>query len=218
MDNVTYWAKIYGLKGQKLKTAVEEALKTIGLWDRRKDKAANFSGGMKRRLNIACAIVHNPSILFMDEPTVGVDPQSRNNILEAVRALNQKGTTVIYTSHYMEEIETICDRVAIMDYGKVIALGTISELLNAEMGESKLSVEMIEVNETICDDIKNINGVITCTLDKNCLVVSWKSDSDCLNDVLQKIIGGQSKVLSLSLVRPSLETVFLELTGKKLRD
>lgn len=218
LDNVTYWGKIYGLKGKELKKAVREALETIGLWDRRKDKAANFSGGMKRRLNIACAIIHKPAILFMDEPTVGVDPQSRNNILESVKALNKNGTTVIYTSHYMEEIETICDRVAIMDYGKIIALGTISELLDSEMKESKFNVELAEVSESICDEIKKIDGIISCEIDKTTLTISLKRENNCLNEVLQKIIGGQSKVLSLSLERPNLETVFLELTGKKLRD
>lgn len=218
LDNVIYWGKIYGLKGEELKKAVQEALETIGLWDRRKDKAANFSGGMKRRLNIACAIIHKPAILFMDEPTVGVDPQSRNNILESVRTLNKSGTTVIYTSHYMEEIEAICDRVAIMDYGKIIALGTIPELLNSEMKESKFSVELTEVSEGICDEIKKIDGIISCEIDKTTLTISMKRDNNCLNEVLQKVIGGQSKVLSLSLERPNLETVFLELTGKKLRD
>ena len=218
LDNVIYWGKIYGLKGQELKQAVQEALETIGLWDRRKEKASNFSGGMKRRLNIACAIIHKPAILFMDEPTVGVDPQSRNNILEAVRALNKNGTTVIYTSHYMEEIEEICDRVAIMDYGKVIALGTIPELLDAGMNESRFRVELTEVSESLCEKIRKIEGVISCKVDKTTLAISLKRENNCLNEVLHKIVEGQSKVLSLSLERPNLETVFLELTGKKLRD
>lgn len=119
-DNVKFFCSLYGIRGSELKTKVEKALRFVELWDRRKELPSKFSGGMKRRLNIACAIAHEPELLIMDEPTVGIDPQSRNNILEAVKALNSKGTTVVYTSHYMEEIEALCNRIILIDQGKVI--------------------------------------------------------------------------------------------------
>ena len=119
-DNVAFFCSLYGIHSMKLKEKVKKALEFVGLWDRRKDLPSKFSGGMKRRLNIACAIAHEPELLIMDEPTVGIDPQSRNKILEAVKELNRTGTTVIYTSHYMEEIETLCNRIVLLDKGNVI--------------------------------------------------------------------------------------------------
>ncbi|EGT4171504.1 TPA: ABC transporter ATP-binding protein [Clostridioides difficile] len=119
-DNVAFFCSLYGIRGMELKEKVKKALEFVGLWDRRKDLPSKFSGGMKRRLNIACAITHEPELLIMDEPTVGIDPQSRNKILEAVKELNRTGTTVIYTSHYMEEIEALCNRIVLLDKGNVI--------------------------------------------------------------------------------------------------
>ncbi|GAA0710046.1 ABC transporter ATP-binding protein [Paraclostridium ghonii] len=127
-DNVKFFCSLYGIKGKQLKKNIEDALNFVGLWERRNDLPPSFSGGMKRRLNIACSIAHNPKLLIMDEPTVGIDPQSRNNILETVKKLNGNGTTIIYTSHYMEEIESICTRIIIMDEGKIIEHGTKEEL------------------------------------------------------------------------------------------
>ena len=127
-ENVELFTSLYGIKGQKLKEAIEKSLEYVGLLDKRNEYAKNFSGGMKRRLNIACAIGHNPELLFFDEPTVGIDPQSRNFILEKIKESNKNGATVVYTSHYMEEVEAICSRIAIMDNGKVIACGTSEEL------------------------------------------------------------------------------------------
>lgn len=119
-DNVKFFCSLYGVRGTELKKKVEKALRFVELWDRHKDLPSKFSGGMKRRLNIACAIAHEPELLIMDEPTVGIDPQSRNNILEAVKTLNSNGTTIIYTSHYMEEVETLCNRIVLIDKGKVL--------------------------------------------------------------------------------------------------
>lgn len=127
-ENVTFFAKLYGLRGDSLKNAVKETLEFVGLWDRRKDFPNKFSGGMKRRLNIACAIAHKPKLIIFDEPTVGIDPQSRNNILDTIKELNKLGSTIIYTSHYMEEVEAICTDICIMDHGKVIARGDKEEL------------------------------------------------------------------------------------------
>ncbi len=127
-ENVELFTSLYGIKGKELKAAVEKSLEYVGLLERKKEFAKNFSGGMKRRLNIACAIGHNPDLLIFDEPTVGIDPQSRNFILEKIKESNQAGATVIYTSHYMEEVEAVCSRIAIMDNGKIIACGTSEEL------------------------------------------------------------------------------------------
>lgn len=119
-DNVKFFCSLYNFKGEELKQKVKEALEFVGLWDRRKDLPSKFSGGMKRRLNIACAIAHSPKLLIMDEPTVGIDPQSRNNILETIKTLNKRGTTVIYTSHYMEEIDALCNRIVLIDKGTIL--------------------------------------------------------------------------------------------------
>ena len=119
-DNVNFFCSLYGYKGKELKARVQEALEFVGLWERRKELPSKYSGGMKRRLNIACSIAHSPKLLIMDEPTVGIDPQSRNHIMESIKALNSRGTTVIYVSHYMEEIEALCNRIIIMDHGKII--------------------------------------------------------------------------------------------------
>ncbi|MDO5155760.1 MAG: ABC transporter ATP-binding protein [Eubacteriales bacterium] len=139
-ENVELFTSLYGIKGAELKKAVDDSLAYVGLIERRQDFAKNFSGGMKRRLNIACAIGHNPELLIFDEPTVGIDPQSRNFILDKIKESNQKGATVIYTSHYMEEVEAICTRIAIMDNGKIIASGTSEEL-----------------KKMVTDDVKNIS-------------------------------------------------------------
>lgn len=149
-ENVTFFARLYGLKGENLKKSVKETLEFVGLWDRKNDFPTKFSGGMKRRLNIACAIAHKPKLIIMDEPTVGIDPQSRNNILETVKKLNEQGSTIIYTSHYMEEIETICTDICIMDHGKIIARGDKNQLkglVKKENGENA-TLEEVFLNLT----------------------------------------------------------------------
>ncbi|MBS5932501.1 MAG: ABC transporter ATP-binding protein [Clostridiales bacterium] len=148
-ENVELFTSLYGLKGKELKQAVEESLRFVGLEDKREGFAKNFSGGMKRRLNIACAIGHKPELLIFDEPTVGIDPQSRNFILEKIRETNKAGATVIYTSHYMEEIEAICTRVAIMDNGKIIAIGTKEELVKMVSDQPCDSMSLEEVFLTL---------------------------------------------------------------------
>lgn len=143
-ENVELFTSLYGIKGSELKSRIEESLKYVDLWDHKNDFAKNFSGGMKRRLNIACAIGHRPELLIFDEPTVGIDPQSRNFILEKIKKSNENGATVIYTSHYMEEVEAICTRIAIMDNGKVIACGTSEELKNmVRKGDEDISLEQV---------------------------------------------------------------------------
>lgn len=218
LDNVKYWARVYGLKGSELGKATKEALDFTGLWERRKDKANKYSGGMKRRLNIACAIVHHPDILIMDEPTVGVDPQSRNSILEAIKIMNGRGTTVIYTSHYMEEIQAICDRVAIMDFGKIIAEGKIDALIESVSQEHSLLLGLSEYSDQILGLIKSSDGVINCTYEKDCYQVKIGKEEQYLAALLEKLMKNKIKILSMNIEKANLESVFLQLTGKKLRD
>ncbi len=217
-DNVLYWAKLFGLKKAHLKGAVREALEFTGLWERRKEKPGKYSGGMKRRLNIACAIVHKPKLLFMDEPTVGVDPQSRNNILESIKTLNKNGTTVIYTSHYMEEIEAICDRVAIMDFGKIIALGTVDELIDSISDEENMLIEFEKADNKLADMIKEINGVKDCSCQDNQIHIKLDRKLVNISKILTALLSSQVVIKYINTDKPNLETVFLALTGKKLRD
>lgn len=149
-ENVELFTSLYDVKGQALKKAVNESLEFVGLLEKKNDFAKNFSGGMKRRLNIACAIGHKPQLLIFDEPTVGIDPQSRNFILEKIKSINRQGTTVIYTSHYMEEVEALCTRIAIMDNGKIIACGTCEELkqMVRKEGEGDITLEEVFLSLT----------------------------------------------------------------------
>ena len=148
-ENVELFTSLYGIKGKELKSAIDKSLEFVGLLDRKNDFAKNFSGGMKRRLNIACAIGHNPRLMIFDEPTVGIDPQSRNFILEKIKTANKNGATIIYTSHYMEEVETICSRIAIMDNGRIIAVGTREELVRLVTSEPDSNISLEEVFLTL---------------------------------------------------------------------
>ncbi len=219
LENVTFFAGLYGLKGKTLEDAAMEALEFTGLADKAKSFPKSFSGGMKRRLNIACAIAHKPKLIIMDEPTVGIDPQSRNHILESVRKLNASGSTIIYTSHYMEEVETICSRVAIMDHGKVIALGTVEELEN--MIHDKNMV-WISVGDSISklneDSVKQIPGVESVEIDENIIKISSAREVSNLDKIIQYFISGGFSIKSVESKSPDLETVFLSLTGRRLRD
>ncbi|WP_438498236.1 ABC transporter ATP-binding protein [Paenibacillus sp. IHBB 3054] len=218
IDNVTYWGRLYGLRGNELAQMVKKALEFTGLWDRRKSKVSTFSGGMKRRLNIACAIVHKPRVLFMDEPTVGVDPQSRNHILESIRIMNKEGTTVIYTTHYMEEIEAICDRVAIMDFGQIIALGTIDELIADHIHEQCLRLELTANTAEAVKVIESFDGVLSFSVNKEILEIKLDKGDSCIPRLLEQLIKQHFNIKFMEVKKPDLETVFLQLTGKKLRD
>lgn len=218
IDNVTYWGKLYNLRGEQLKSAVKEALEFTGLWERRKGRASTFSGGMKRRLNIACAVVHKPKLLLMDEPTVGVDPQSRNNILGSIKKLNRQGTTVIYTSHYMEEIEEICSRVAIMDFGKVIAEGTVDNLVESMAEERKIALFFQQCPEGVLELLQTTEGVKSVTWKDNQFHLSIHKGEQCLNNLMNTLVKNQIMPNMITTEKANLETVFLKLTGKKLRD
>lgn len=217
-ENVSYFASLYGLKGSVLKEKTKKALEFTGLWDRRKDLAKKFSGGMKRRLNIACAIAHEPKLIIMDEPTVGIDPQSRNHILESVKELNRKGTTIIYTSHYMEEVEDLCQRIAIMDHGRVIAEGTADELQALVSIEDRIEIDLKNPTFNLVDELKKIYGINDCILENNHISIVSDKNSGCLNLILEKIAATNTEITNLNVDRPNLETVFLTLTGRSLRD
>ncbi|WP_449600892.1 ABC transporter ATP-binding protein [Paenibacillus sp. Marseille-Q9583] len=217
-ENVTFFGKLYGLKGKLLKERVEEALNFTGLWDRRKDKPGKYSGGMQRRLNIACAIVHQPKLIIMDEPTVGVDPQSRNHILESICELNRRGSTIIYTSHYMEEIEEICSSIAIMDEGRLIACGTSEELKEQIANEEKTFIEVAATSQMYADSLKNIEGVTDCLVDENRITVVSTKGSNNLTRMIERLTSAHAEIITIGVERPSLESVFLTLTGRTLRD
>ena len=218
VDNVTYWGKLYGLRGKELKESVKEALERTGLWDRRKEQAKKYSGGMKRRLNIACAIVHHPKILLMDEPTVGVDPQSRNSILESIRELNQNGTTVIYTSHYMEEIEAICSKVAIMDFGKIIASGTVEELIASAATTTRMTLHFREQPQALVDFLRKLPSVLSCERREDGIDLTMQQGDWSFSSLVTRLSEAGYEIIGAEIEKPSLEAVFLQLTGKKLRD
>ncbi|PHR70200.1 MAG: export ABC transporter ATP-binding protein [Lutibacter sp.] len=215
-DNLLFWGSIYNIPKNELKQRIDKILELIGLSDRKNDLIKNYSGGMKRRINIASALLHNPKILFMDEPTVGVDPQSRNRIFEVVEALNKQGMTIVYTTHYMEEVERLCNRIAIIDNGEIIAQGTQNELQKksnvneaveitfesisgdqVEKLKKELKGEIIQIDNTVaiaCDVNKDLSSII----------------SICNNENLT--------IEDLELKKVNLEAIFLSLTGKQLRD
>lgn len=217
IENVTYFGRLYGLRGARLKEGVQKALEFTNLWDRRKESPRKYSGGMQRRLNIACSIVHSPELIIMDEPTVGIDPQSRNHILESIKALNASGTTIVYTSHYMEEVEAICSRVVIMDNGRLIAEGTKEELAEFVQEEQIAEMELSHVAYSMTEAVKAINGVKECTyLGEQMTVIFDRSISIAV--ILQAIAEQGASIKRISMQAARLEDVFLSLTGKRLRD
>jgi len=217
-ENLDYFGRLYGLKGKLLKERVKEALAFTGLTERRKDRPKGFSGGMKRRLNIACAILHYPKLIIMDEPTVGIDPQSRNHIMQSIKELNRMGSTIIYTSHYMEEVEEICTKIAVVDRGRVIAQGTKEELKSLVSSEEKITIELSSVNFTMVEGIKKIDSISECVVNGNRLDVVGKKGEQNVSRVIQVISESEADILSLNVEKPSLEAVFLTLTGRSLRD
>lgn len=219
IENVKFFAGLYGLRGNELAAAAMEALEFTGLSDKAKSYPKSFSGGMKRRLNIACAIAHKPKLIIMDEPTVGIDPQSRNHILQSVRRLNEQGCTIIYTSHYMEEVEEICSKIAIMDHGKVISKGTKGEL-KALITDT--NVVWITVADSITslkeDKIKEIPGVMNLEIEENLIKISSAREVENLDKIILYFSSNRISIKSIESKSPDLETVFLSLTGRRLRD
>ncbi|WP_166238223.1 ABC transporter ATP-binding protein [Paenibacillus turpanensis] len=217
-ENIAFFARLYGLRGKLLKERVEESLEFVGLLDRRHDKPASFSGGMKRRLNIACAITHHPKLIIMDEPTVGIDPQSRNHILESVQVLNQRGSTIIYTSHYMEEVEAISTRVGIMDKGYLIATGTKEELRRQAATGETLIVEVDRLTSEAIEELRNHPRITALKAAGNVIEMAVKTAESVLQDVLFVLSRHQCVIRSINRLEPNLESLFLSITGRSLRD
>jgi ABC-2 type transport system ATP-binding protein len=219
-ENLLFWGKMYGLSGSQAKKRADEVLEFVGLRERAKDKIETFSGGMKRRINIGAALMHEPELLIMDEPTVGIDPQSRNHILETVKRLNQKGMTVIYTSHYMEEVEYLCERIGIVDQGKMIALGTKTELVNRLAGGTVIKLMVTSLKDSFLEGLKdmaNVERVVTNT-ESNTLEIFVSNHQQAFADIMTCALQNGIQVLSFEVQEPNLETLFLSLTGRTLRD
>ncbi|MCL2404613.1 MAG: ABC transporter ATP-binding protein [Defluviitaleaceae bacterium] len=217
IENLRYFGGLYGLKGADLESNVKRVLEFIGLTEHAKKRPSKFSGGMQRRLNIGCALVHRPKLLIMDEPTVGIDPQSRNHILESVKLIAAEGTTVVYTTHYMEEVQAICNRISIMDSGRVIAEGTLDELIGRIHHEDTIRMIAASPSDALTEDIKAVSGVKNVSVSGNNYVIISGADSGNLNRIMEVTIkhGG---VVNITADKSNLEDVFLTLTGRKLRD
>lgn len=217
-DNLAYWGAAYGMSGPGLKARITKVLESIGLLDRAKEPVSRFSGGMKRRLNLGCAIVHEPAVLLLDEPTVGVDPQSRVRLLEVIRELVAAGTCVLYTTHYMEEAEALCDRLAILDHGQIIAAGTLDEL-RGRVGER----DMVRLagkfpGDSVRDAVQNLADAEILQAEEEALLVAMSSAGRRLPDLFDAIHGAGGEVRETTVAQPSLESLFIQLTGKELRE
>ncbi len=217
-ENIDYFCGLY-IKDKKTRNQyIEDAVKLVGLEDFKKFRPKQLSGGLLRRLNIACGIAHKPKLIFLDEPTVAVDPQSRNNILDGIKTLRNNGATIVYTTHYMEEVEMLCDRVIILDKGKVIASGTCDELKELANIDEKINVEIINLSNEILEKIKKLDNIDNVTYFNNNLVISYKSGKNNLVDLINFFNKQNVKYSKIFSERPTLNDVFLELTGKELRD
>ncbi|MCY3037217.1 ABC transporter ATP-binding protein [Aerococcus urinae] len=218
-DNVKFSASLYGVKKAEMKDRVIKALRKVGLEERAHDKAATFSGGMKRRLNIACAIAHDPQLIIFDEPTVGIDPQSRNHILESIEALRDEGATVIYTTHYMEEVQQLCDRVIIMDGGEVLLNDRLDNILKAYSNvKYQMSLDQ-PIFPDLLDIIHHLPQVLSASQDDELhMNLTMKEAGTSLNEVLELLVQSHIAITSIQTRKNNLEDVFLSLTGKQLRD
>ena len=217
-ENLSFWGGLYGLSGAPLKSAVDRVLELVGLTDRAKDPVKQYSGGMKRRINLALGLVHGPRAVLMDEPTVGIDPQARLNILEAVKQVAAAGTTVIYTTHYLEEAEQLCDRIAIMDHGKILAEGTLDELKRRVGGRDLVTVRGSFDAQALVPRFETLPGVQVTSVEPGRLVLSVEGSGRGAVDLLSNVLAGGVSVDGISIQPPSLSTLFLNLTGRELRD
>ncbi len=217
-DNVDFFCGLYITEKQKRKQYIEDALHLVGLENYKKYYPKQLSGGLLRRLNIACGIAHKPQIIFFDEPTVAVDPQSRNNILDGIKKLRESGSTIIYTTHYMEEVEILCDRVMILDKGCILAQGTTDELKTLAKIEEKVTVEIEELDNTLLEKLKQKKNVESVTYEHQLLQIIYKKGKNNLLELIDYLKAEKIKYNKIFSERPTLNDVFLELTGKELRD
>jgi ABC-2 type transport system ATP-binding protein len=219
-ENLAFWGRMYGIEGSALKKRVDEVLELIGLKDRAKGRVGTFSGGMKRRVNIGVGLLHQPKIIYMDEPTVGIDPQSRRNILDAVKELNRQGMTVLYTTHYMEEAAELSNRVGIIDHGQLIALGTQKELTEMVGEHETLRLHLADDQNAaaLADALRSLPGIIQSSTTDHEVALIVPAAEEALAPVITRANELGSKIRSVDIQEPNLETVFLHLTGRALRD
>jgi ABC-2 type transport system ATP-binding protein len=217
-ENLVFWGKMYGLRGQELQTRVDEVLAVIGLTDRQKDRVGTFSGGMKRRVNIGAALLHHPEVVIMDEPTVGIDPQSRRHILDNVKELNRQGMTVLYTTHYMEEAAELSDHIAIMDQGRVIAYGTHDELIRLVGEQTRVDLTTNVPGESLLGAFQKVNGVSQASSQNGTVTILVDDSNRVLPGLFEAANREGARITSVDIQEPNLEAVFLHLTGRALRD
>jgi ABC-2 type transport system ATP-binding protein len=217
-ENLTFFGRLYGMGGQTLGSRVDEVLEVIGLTDRRNDLTGEYSGGMKRRLNIGSGLLHKPQLLILDEPTVGVDPQSRNAILESVENLSMEGMAVLYTTHYMEEAERLCDRVAIIDEGTIKAEGTRRDLVSMVGEKDRISISATGNVGAAAESLSSLEGVVGAATSDHGLDILAVDASSILPAILATVTASGASITGVQVVEPNLEAVFLHLTGKALRD
>ena len=217
-ENIDYFCGLYVSDKLLRKSYVEDAINLVGLKEFTKFYPKQLSGGLLRRLNIACGIAHKPKLIFLDEPTVAVDPQSRNNILDGIKKLRDDGATIVYTTHYMEEVEMICDRIIILDKGKILAEGTTDELKSLAKLEEKITLEVKKISPKVVDEIKAFKTVDSVIENGNNLVITYKKSKDNLGELTSFLHSKKVTYSKIFSERPTLNDVFLELTGKDLRD
>lgn len=217
-ENIDYFCGLYVSDKLLRKSYVEDAINLVGLKEFTKFYPKQLSGGLLRRLNIACGIAHKPKLIFLDEPTVAVDPQSRNNILDGIKKLRDEGATIVYTTHYMEEVEMICDRIIILDKGKILAEGTTDELKSLAKLEEKITLEVKKISPKVVDEIKTFKTVDSVIESGNTLVITYKKGKDNLGELIDFLHSKKVTYSKIFSERPTLNDVFLELTGKDLRD
>jgi ABC-2 type transport system ATP-binding protein len=217
-ENLMFWGGLYDIPKSELKENVDNTLEIVDLSSRRNDRIKTFSGGMKRRINIACSLLHNPKIMVLDEPTVGVDPQNRNHIFEVIERLNKEGMTIIYTTHYLEEAERFCDKIAIMDVGRIIAQGTLKELRQISDVKDLLTIKLVEVNSEIISRITSENPLFRFDSISNNIKVECSNIGKDTSIIINQIQNSGGIIERIYTQGTNLESIYLKLTGKELRD
>ncbi len=217
VENLKFWGQLYGLKGKNLRNRINDLLELSGLSNRTKDRVKTYSGGMKRRLNMMAGLLHKPTLLLLDEPTVGIDPQARHNILDSVKDIAAQGTTILYTTHYLDEVEDLCDRLAIIDQGCILAMGTENEIKKT-VGESSIIRITGNIKREVIDDIAGkFTGLKIESVSEREALLSVPSGNGT-GQVIESIINSEISVENMQIREPSLDSVFIKLTGKELRD
>ena len=218
-ENLVFWGKMYGLAGAALQARVDAVLELISLADRQNDRVKKYSGGMKRRVNIGIALLHEPGVLYLDEPTVGIDPQSRRSILDGILDLRSRGMTVLYTTHYMEEAQELSDRIGIIDHGKLIALGTHAELVKLVGEKTRIDLALDRDCDTVCASWRQVPGVSSVAdADDGKVVVLVDDANVTLPRLFDAAAAAGARITAVNVAEPDLESVFLHLTGRALRD